>query len=260
MRLPHPVGTAQSRPQRTQATRVTVLTGISSRPIFSPHLHADSRAVQRFLYYARRVLAEEKGSSVVMRVANPGKIDSVALSETHSTPVFVDPTGRRQRLVRWLAVGVAGGCLAYAALLGVSLTGGPVTPPARLSLPELKAHPQPPSPAPGPSQHPQMVAVAGAPDPVVPPPLPPTATASATPPSAAPSTAASPTAPSPKPPAAVPPSTTRPPQESTPTPSPTGTSNPGPSPQPTQPAPPNQPQPTAAPAPPADGSSGTPVA
>jgi hypothetical protein len=43
-------------------------------------------------------------------------------------PVFVDATGRRRRLFRWLALGVAGLCLLAIALFWLSQTGPPIGP------------------------------------------------------------------------------------------------------------------------------------
>lgn len=59
------------------------------------------------------------------------------LAEKTLPPVFVDVTGRRRDRIRRIAYGVGGACLAYTALLGVSLAGGPVSPYALLPFPEL---------------------------------------------------------------------------------------------------------------------------
>ncbi|MFI9816999.1 hypothetical protein [Saccharothrix variisporea] len=54
---------------------------------------------------------------------------------TDQTPVFVDPSGRRRRVLRIL-IGVAvAGVLVYVALLVVALSGGPVKPSSLLPLP-----------------------------------------------------------------------------------------------------------------------------
>ena len=51
-----------------------------------------------------------------------------AVPTAESRPVFVDGTGRRRRLLRWAAVGIAGTCTAYLALLGIALGAGTVDP------------------------------------------------------------------------------------------------------------------------------------
>lgn len=91
----------------------------------------------------------DKVSDLAARLALPDKIDP-AVPADPPAPVFVDPTGRRQRLVRWFVLGLTGGCLSYAALLGVSMvpisTRSPATVP---NLPHLDSHLQPRSSAPG---------------------------------------------------------------------------------------------------------------
>jgi hypothetical protein len=65
------------------------------------------------------------GTSVVR-----GRVEELA----HS-PVFVDSTGRRRTWVTWTLGVVAGACVGYLALLGLSFAGGPVTPKQLLPLP-----------------------------------------------------------------------------------------------------------------------------
>lgn len=57
------------------------------------------------------------------------------------TPVFVDPSGRRRRVLRVL-IGVAvAGVLVYVALLVVALSGGPVKPSSLLPIPAAEDAP-----------------------------------------------------------------------------------------------------------------------
>ncbi|MEV1286909.1 hypothetical protein [Micromonospora sp. NPDC049679] len=146
---------------------------------------------------------------------------------------------------------MAGGGLSYAALIGVSLAGGPVSAPAALALRDLKPSPQPSAPTPGADRRPEMLAVAGS---TVPPVQSPggmdfngatghPATRPATPRA----TASSPQPPRTQPPATAPPAT-RPPQDPIPTPNPSGMPDAGPPPVPNQPIAPQESQPTAAPA------------
>ncbi|NUT96756.1 MAG: hypothetical protein HOY78_32515 [Saccharothrix sp.] len=60
---------------------------------------------------------------------------------TDQTPVFVDPSGRRRRVLRVL-IGVAvAGVLVYVALLVVALSGGPVKPSSLLPIPAAEDAP-----------------------------------------------------------------------------------------------------------------------
>lgn len=60
---------------------------------------------------------------------------------TDQTPVFVDPSGRRRRVLRVL-IGVAvAGVLVYVALLIVALSGGPVKPSSLLPIPAAEDAP-----------------------------------------------------------------------------------------------------------------------
>ncbi|GAA0262880.1 hypothetical protein GCM10010492_74950 [Saccharothrix mutabilis subsp. mutabilis] len=60
---------------------------------------------------------------------------------TDQTPVFVDPSGRRRRVLR-LVIGVAvAGVLVYVALLVVALSGGPVKPSSLLPIPAAEDAP-----------------------------------------------------------------------------------------------------------------------
>lgn len=51
-------------------------------------------------------------------------------------PVFVDPSGRRRKVLRFAIGVVAAGVLAYLVLLAVALAGGPVQPSTLLPIPE----------------------------------------------------------------------------------------------------------------------------
>lgn len=53
------------------------------------------------------------------------------------SPVFVDSTGRRSRLLRRFAYGFGALCVVYGGLVSVSLAGGPVSSSAVLPLPDL---------------------------------------------------------------------------------------------------------------------------
>jgi hypothetical protein len=53
------------------------------------------------------------------------------------SPVFVDSTGRRRRLLRRLSYAFGGVCVLYGGLISVSLAGGPVSSSAILPLPDL---------------------------------------------------------------------------------------------------------------------------
>ena len=55
----------------------------------------------------------------------------------HPSPVFVDSTGRRSRLLRRIAYGFGALCIVYGGLISVSLAGGPVSSSAVLPLPDL---------------------------------------------------------------------------------------------------------------------------
>ena len=55
----------------------------------------------------------------------------------HPSPVFVDSTGRRSRLLRRIAYGFGALCIVYGGLISVSLAGGPVSSSAVLPLRDL---------------------------------------------------------------------------------------------------------------------------
>ncbi|GGQ41642.1 hypothetical protein [Couchioplanes azureus] len=63
--------------------------------------------------------------------------DTEVIVVAHPSPVFVDSTGRRRRLLRRVAYGFGALCMAYGGLISVSLAGGPVSPSAVLPLPDL---------------------------------------------------------------------------------------------------------------------------
>ncbi|SDY68690.1 hypothetical protein SAMN05444365_103123 [Micromonospora pattaloongensis] len=165
-----------------------------------------------------------------MRLANPAKVDQIAVSEELSIPVFVDVTGRRQRLVRWLAIGVTGGCLGYAALLVATVAGSPVIPPLARSLPQLESRPQPaPSvtPTPDSARRARLVAAPQGGLPAPAPTSPPAAVPGPVRPQPVPVVPQRPPGHGPGlPPVTVPPIPTRPPRPGTPTPEPTRTAIP----------------------------------
>jgi hypothetical protein len=66
--------------------------------------------------------------------------DTEAIVVSASAPVFVDATGRRGRLLRWVAYAFGGVCMLYGGLISVTLAGGPVSPSAILPLPDLPGH------------------------------------------------------------------------------------------------------------------------
>jgi hypothetical protein len=63
--------------------------------------------------------------------------DTEVIAVSAPSPVFVDSTGRRRRLLRRLSYGFGGICMLYGGLLSVSLAGGPVSSSAILPLPDL---------------------------------------------------------------------------------------------------------------------------
>ncbi|MBW8486600.1 hypothetical protein [Actinomadura parmotrematis] len=63
---------------------------------------------------------------------SPEVLDS---STADPAPVFVDATGRRRRRLRLAGAVLGLACCGYAAMLGVSLAGGPVSPRVLLPLP-----------------------------------------------------------------------------------------------------------------------------
>jgi hypothetical protein len=63
--------------------------------------------------------------------------DTEVIALSAPTPVFVDSTGRRRKVLRRLAYVFGGLCLIYGGLISVSLAGGPVSSSAILPLPDL---------------------------------------------------------------------------------------------------------------------------
>ena len=63
------------------------------------------------------------------------------MTTTEQTPVFVDPTGRRRRVLRVLIAVAVAGVLVYLALLVVALSGGPVRPSSLLPIPAAEDAP-----------------------------------------------------------------------------------------------------------------------
>jgi hypothetical protein len=74
--------------------------------------------------------------------------DTAVIVVPAPSPVFVDSTGRRRRLLRRLSYAFGAVCVLYGGLISVSLAGGPVSSSAILPLPDLggaaaEAHPTP---------------------------------------------------------------------------------------------------------------------
>ena len=63
--------------------------------------------------------------------------DTEVIVVSAPSPVFVDSTGRRRRLLRRLSYVFGGLCMLYGGLVSVSLAGGPVSSSAILPLPDL---------------------------------------------------------------------------------------------------------------------------
>jgi hypothetical protein len=63
--------------------------------------------------------------------------DTEVIVVAHPSPVFVDSTGRRRRMLRKVAYGFGALCMVYGGLVSVSLAGGPVSSSAVLPLPNL---------------------------------------------------------------------------------------------------------------------------
>src|SRR4051794_2873 len=93
--------------------------------------------------------------------------DTEIIVVAHPSPVFVDSTGRRRRLLKRVAYGFGALCMVYGGLISVSLAGGPVSSSALLPLPRpvggddedehlVMPRPSPPSepPAPRPTGQP----------------------------------------------------------------------------------------------------------
>lgn len=64
-------------------------------------------------------------------------LDTEVIAVAQPSPVFVDSTGRRRRVLRRVAYGFGALCMLYGGLVSVSLAGGPVSSSAVLPLPEL---------------------------------------------------------------------------------------------------------------------------
>jgi hypothetical protein len=66
--------------------------------------------------------------------------DTEVIALSAPTPVFVDSTGRRRKMLRRLAYAFGALCMLYGGLISVSLAGGPVSSSAILPLPDLPLH------------------------------------------------------------------------------------------------------------------------
>ncbi|UQU65526.1 hypothetical protein COUCH_04140 [Couchioplanes caeruleus] len=64
-------------------------------------------------------------------------LDTEVIVVAQPSPVFVDSTGRRRRVLRRVAYGFGALCMMYGGLVSVSLAGGPVSSSAVLPLPDL---------------------------------------------------------------------------------------------------------------------------
>jgi hypothetical protein len=70
-------------------------------------------------------------------IADVDPPDTEEIVVAHPSPVFVDSTGRRRRMLRKVAYGFGALCMVYGGLISVSLAGGPVSSSAVLPLPDL---------------------------------------------------------------------------------------------------------------------------
>jgi hypothetical protein len=83
--------------------------------------------------------------------------DTEVIVVSPPSPVFVDSTGRRRRVLRRLAYAFGALCMLYGGLISVSLAGGPVSSSAILPLPVLPDRPARPVAArPSPTPAPQV--------------------------------------------------------------------------------------------------------
>jgi hypothetical protein len=69
--------------------------------------------------------------------SDPDIPDTEVIVVSAASPVFVDSTGRRRRLLRRLSYAFGGICIVYGGLVSVALAGGPVSPSTVLPLPDL---------------------------------------------------------------------------------------------------------------------------
>jgi hypothetical protein len=67
-------------------------------------------------------------------------LDTEVIVVAAPSPVFVDSTGRRRKVLRRIAYAFGGLCMLYGGLICVSLAGGPVSSSAILPLPDLAEH------------------------------------------------------------------------------------------------------------------------
>jgi hypothetical protein len=67
----------------------------------------------------------------------PDTPETEIIAVPEAAPVFVDSTGRRSRLLRWVALAFGVLLVAYGGLVSISLAGGPVSSSALLPLPGL---------------------------------------------------------------------------------------------------------------------------
>jgi hypothetical protein len=77
--------------------------------------------------------------------------DTEVIVKPAPSPVFVDSTGRRRRLLRRLSYAFGAVCVLYGGLVSVTLSAGPVSTSAILPLPDLGAVAVTPSPTPLPT-------------------------------------------------------------------------------------------------------------
>ena len=93
---------------------------------------------------------------------NAASTDIILIPDDMERPVFVDTSGRRRRHVRLLCYGFGLVCLAYGALVGVSLAVGPVAPEGDSAFPALADGPRRVTAHP-PSARPTKAAIAAQP-------------------------------------------------------------------------------------------------
>ena len=204
----------------------------------------------------RRVTVQEQ---ITSPPANRDIPDTEVLAVEPPSPVFVDTTGRRRRLLRRIAYGFVVVCMLYGGLICVSLAGGPVSSSAILPLPALDgsggdtpdARPAP-APTPVAGSSPTRAVVEA---------MPRRRSAFATNAEISPKPSATPNRPVPTPTPAPTPSpratTARPIESSTTTPAPSASASTGTSTPPSPSDPPTTPASPVAPLPPGDGSGST---
>ncbi len=90
--------------------------------------------ISKDLLKLRRVTSQELQNPIS---ADAEILDTEVIAVAQPSPVFVDSTGRRRRVLRRVAYGFGALCMMYGGLVSVSLAGGPVSSSAVLPLPDL---------------------------------------------------------------------------------------------------------------------------